>query len=135
MSFGFVNLAKGLLGRVPARETSSTASLVCLAVLCTLLMGAVLAFGAVELWASSVLEVSAILLLVGWTVCQGPSVWQRLRWNSLYPPMLVFGVLVSAQTALNMTVYRYATLLAGLQYAALSVLLLLAVQVTGDERS
>ena len=49
--------------------------------------------------------------------------------------MLVFGLLVCAQIALNMTVYRYATLLAGLQYVAFSVLLLLAVQITGDERS
>jgi O-antigen ligase len=118
-----------------AVDTSSTASFVCLAVLCALLIGAVLALGAVDTWATSVLEVSAVLLLGVWTACQGQSVGQRLKWNPLYPPMLVFGVLVCAQIALNFTVYRYATLLAGLEYVALCAILLLMVQVTGDERS
>src|ERR1700737_1025090 len=135
MTSGFITSAGGLPGRAAATETSSTASIVWLAVLCSLVMGAVLAFGAVDIWATSFLEVSAILLLCGWTACQGQSIGQRLRWNPLYPPMLVFGVLVCAQIALNFTVYRYATLLAGLEYVALCAILLLMVQVTGDERS
>src|ERR1700730_2759349 len=122
MTSGFVTSAGGLSGRARETDTASTASVVCLAVLCMLLMGAVLA-------------VSAVLLLGVWAACRGQSVAQRLKWNPLYPPMLAFGALVCAQIALNFTVYRYATLLAGLQYVAFSALLLLAVQVTGDERS
>ena len=134
MTSGFVASAEGLSGPAMATKTSST-SIICLAFLCSILMGAVLAFGAVEMWATSVLEVSAVLLLGGWAICQGQSIGQRLKWNPLYPPMLVFGVLVWTQIALNTTVYRYATLLTGLQYVAFAALMILAVQVTGDKGS
>jgi len=112
MSSGFVASAAGLSGPATATKTSS-ASIICLAFLCSLLMGAVLAFGAVEMWATSVLEISAVLLLGGWAICQGQSIGRRLKWNPLYPPILAFGVLVWIQIALNTTVYRYATLLTG----------------------
>src|SRR5438552_1221649 len=135
MTSGLVTPVEGVSGRARATDTSATASVVCLAVLCILLMGAVLAFGAVDTWATSVLEVSAVLLLGVWAACQGESVGQRLKWNPLYPQLLVFGALVCAQIALNLSVYRYATLLAGLQYVAFCALLFLAVQITGDERS
>ena len=135
MSSALVTSVGGIPGRATATDRSATALAVCLAGLCMLLMGAVLAFGAVDIWATSLLEVSAVLLLGLWAACQGQSVGQRLKWTPLYPPLLVFGALVCAQIALNLSVYRYATLLAGLQYVAFCALLLLAVQVTGDERS
>src|SRR5690349_19612351 len=132
MTSGFVASAAGLSGPATATKTSST-SIICLAVLSTLLMGAVLAFGAVDIWATSALEISAVLLLGGWAICQGQSIGQRLKRNPLYPPMLLFGVVVWTQITLNTTVYRYATLLTGLQYVAFAALMILAVQVTGDE--
>lgn len=135
MTSRLVTSLGGVSGRARTADRSAPASVVCLAVLCMLLMGAVLAFGAVDTWATSVLEVSAVLLLGVWATCQGQSVGQRLKWNPFYPPLLVFGALVCAQIALNLSVYRYATLLGGLQYVAFCALFLLAVQVTGDERS
>ena len=134
MTSGFVASGAELSSPATATKTSST-SIIHLAFLCLLLMGAVLAFGAVEMWATSVLEVCAVLLLGSWAICQGQSIGQRLKWNPLYPPVLVFGIVVWTQIALNTTVYRYATLLTGLQYVAFAALMILAVQVAGDERS
>jgi O-antigen ligase len=47
--------------------------------------------------------------------------------------MFAFGLLVCAQIAFHTTVYRHATLLAGLQYVAFAALLLLTVQLTGNQ--
>jgi O-antigen ligase len=114
---------------------SSTSSGACLAGLCALLMASVLAFGAVEIWATSVLEIGSVLLLGCWAICQIQAPELRVKWSPLYLPMLAFGLLVCVQIATNTTVYRYATLLVGLQYVAFSALLFLALQVVGDERS
>jgi len=134
MASRFVTSAGGVSDR-PTAKLSSAASVASLAVLCALLMGAVLAFGAVDVWATSVLEICAVLLLFAWAACQGRSIGQRLKWSPLFPPMFVLGVLVCAQIVFNLTASRYATLLTGLQYVAFAALLILALQVTGDERS
>jgi len=103
--------------------------------LCALLMFAVLTFGAVETWSTSILEIGAALLFVGMIVHRVCISGAHLRWNPLYPPMLGFAGVLAAQLALNLTAYRYVTLVVCLQYLAYGMLLVTANQVVADERS
>ena len=118
-----------------ARDTESAIPIIYLAVLCVLLMAAVLTFGAVDLWATSILEASAVLLLVGWIAFGKRFALEHVKWSPLYPPMLIFSAVVCAQIVFNLSVYRYATLLAALQCVAYFALFIVTLQVTGDERS
>jgi len=103
--------------------------------LCLLLMFGVLAFGAVEIWATSILEISAAVLcamIVADRVCfRG----MPLQWNPLFPPMLGFAAVLSIQLVFNLTAYRYVTLLACMQYIAYGALLFSVTQLELDERS
>jgi len=103
--------------------------------LCGLLMFGVLAFGAVEVWSTSILELGAALLftvMVAHRLCiSGVPVKQ----NSLYLPMLGFASIAALQLALNLTAYRYETLLVCLQYSAYGMLFFVAAQIADDERS
>jgi O-antigen ligase len=103
--------------------------------LCALLMFAVLTFGAVETWSASILEIGAGLLFVGMIVHRVCICGDLLRWNPLYPPILGFASVLAAQLALNLTAYRYVTLVVCLQYLAYGMLLVTANQVLADERS
>jgi O-antigen ligase len=116
-------------------DTSTQLSLTCLASLCLLLMGAVLAFGAQDIWAVSILEMGSVLLLSGWGASHIRADNPRVKWNPLYPPVLAFAFIVSIQIALNLTVYRYETIVMALRYTAFAALILLVVQITGDDRS
>ncbi len=103
--------------------------------LCALLMVAVLPFGAVETWSSSILEICAALLftvMIVHTVCISGA---RVRWNPLYPPMLGFAAVAAIQLTLNVTAYRYETLVVCLQYSAYAMLLFTSTQIAGNERS
>jgi len=103
--------------------------------LCAILMFGVLAFGAVETWANSILEISAVLLFTIMAVhkicISGPA----LRWSPLFPPMLGFAAVAAAQVMLNLTAYRYATLLVLLQLCSYGALLFVATQIAVDARS
>jgi O-antigen ligase len=122
-------------GRSEAFPVSSAASVVCLSLLCVLLVFGVLAFGAVENWSTSILEIGSALLLTLWMLTQVQSAAVQVKWSPLYLPMFTFGLLIAFQITFNLTAYRYATLLAGLQYLAFCALLFVAMQITGDERS
>jgi O-antigen ligase len=100
--------------------------------LCGTLMFAVLAFGAVETWSTSILEISSALLFTGFVV---DHIFHsgRLRWNPLYPPILGFAAVMITQLAFNVTAYRYATLLIFMQYVAYGMLFFVATQITIDE--
>lgn len=135
MTSGFTGSVEESPARRQNQDRSSTLALTCIATVCTLLMGSVLAFGAEDIWAVSVLELGSILLLGVWTIVQSTSDVFAVRWNPLYFPALVFGFVVAVQIAFNLTVYRYETVLMGLRYTAFAALVFLVVQVTGDERS
>ena len=103
--------------------------------LCALLMFAVLTFGAIETWSTSILEIGAALLFAGMIVHRVCISGAHLRWNPLYPPMLAFAVVLAAQLSLNLTAYRYVTLVVCVQYLAYGMLLVTANQVIAEERS
>jgi O-antigen ligase len=94
----------------------------------TLLFFAVLSFGAVEPWSVSLIEIGLALLFLAWTVRQLVSGEIKIQSSPLYAPAALFGVAIVFQLGLNLTSYRYLTLIAGFQYLAYGMLLFLTVQ-------
>jgi len=103
--------------------------------LCTVLMFGVLAFGAVETWSTSILEICAALLFTVMVVHELCISGTRVRWNPLYPPMLGFSAIAAIQLILNLTAYRYETLVVSIEYLAYGMLLFTTAQIMSDERS
>jgi O-antigen ligase len=99
-----------------------------------LLIFSVLAFGAVETWATSVLELGAALLFLLWAAGHTFSGKLPFRWMPLYGPVTLFGVLVSVQIVFNLSAYRYVTFISALQYVAYGLLLFIAGQSCGDKK-
>ncbi|MGA9040136.1 MAG: O-antigen ligase family protein [Terriglobales bacterium] len=93
-----------------------------------LLMFGPLAFGAVEPWATFILEAGAALLFVLWVVRQTFTSELQISFSPLFAPMLAFAVLVLLQMAMKLTAYRYATFSHTLLYGAYGLLCFLAVQ-------
>ncbi len=116
-------------------QSVNRSNLAYLIALCAVLMFAVLAFGAVETWASSILEICAALLFTALVVHKLCIAGAQLRWNPLYPPMLGFAAVAAIQLGLNLTAYRYETLVFCTQYLAYGMLLFAATQIAGDENS
>jgi O-antigen ligase len=110
-------------------------SLAYLGVLSALLIFGVLAFGAVETWATSILQIGSALLFAVIIVHKICFSGVQARWNPLYPPMAGFAVVAAIQLILNLTAYRYETLLVCLQYVAYGMLVFAITQIEGDERS
>src|ERR1700682_991385 len=82
----------------PVDHPYALAYLICL---CAVLMFGVLAFGAVETWSASILEICAVLLFTVVVVHRVCISGAGLRWNPLYPPMLGFAAVVATQLILN----------------------------------
>jgi O-antigen ligase len=93
-----------------------------------LLFFAVLSFGAVELWSISLLEIGSALLFLAWAAGQLVCGKIRIQSSPLYAPVTLFSVVVILQLGLNLTAYRYATLIASVEYLAYGMLLFLAIQ-------
>src|SRR5216684_4680732 len=117
------------------RQLDHSSSLTYLIALCTLLIFAVLAFGAVATWATSILEIGSALLFAAMVVQQIGFSGVQVRWNPLYPPMAGFAAVAAIQLILNLTAYRYETLLVCLQYVAYGMLVFATTQIAGGERS
>jgi O-antigen ligase len=114
---------------LPARS-----SLPVLVGICALLFLAVLSFGAVEEWAITTLEIGSAFLFLVWAARQVISGELKLQSSPLYAPALLFGAVIVAQWAFNLTSYRYVTLIAGRQYLAYGILLFLTIQSLDRER-
>src|SRR6267154_1129375 len=109
------------------RSTDKVNSIVLYGV-CGLLMFGPLAFGAVEPWSIFILEAGSASLLLFWI---GTQVWQgkvNIRWNPLFLPMGVFGLLVLSQLAFHLTAYSHDTVSLFLRYIAYAILCFLACQ-------
>ena len=101
-----------------SRLVDDPSSVLYLAALCMLLIFGVLAFGAVETWATSILEIGSTLLFAAIVVHRIGFSGVQVRWNPLYPPMAGFAAVAAIQLTLNLTAYRYETLLVCLQYVS-----------------
>jgi len=87
-----------------------------------------LAFGVVEPWSISIIEVGAAMLFALWGVRQVISGEFEIRSNPLFGPMLLFGALILWQLVSGRTAYRAATFSAALLYCTYGLLAFLAVQ-------
>jgi len=101
--------------------------------LCTLLIYAILAFGAVEEWSTFGLEAGGAALFLVWVGKQLVSGQVNLSKNPLYLPAVLFFGLVLAQIALRISAYSYVTQYEALQYVSFGIVLLIAVECVREE--
>lgn len=97
--------------------------------LCFLIAFSVLAFGGVEVWAESVIEIGAAMLLIAWAataVRQGDA---RIEWNPLNWPLLALVGIGLLQLIFRTSSYAYFTRTEVLKFAAYAVVFFLATQV------
>jgi O-antigen ligase len=89
----------------------------------------VLAFGAVEVWSESILEIGASLLFVGWAALVFVDDRVKIHWNPLNWPLLgLFGIGL-AQLLLRATPYPFLTRVELLKLAAYLLIFFLSTQV------
>ena len=86
--------------------------------ICGVLLFGPLAFGAVEPWAVFVLQSSAALLFLLWATQAVVNGNLQIAGNSLFLPMLGFGVLAFLQLGLRLTANRGATSSGSLLYCS-----------------
>ena len=78
----------------------------------------VLAFGSVEVWSESLLEIGASLLFVGWAAIVFLDPGVKIDWNPLNWPLVGFLVIGLIQLALRVTPYPFLTQVELLKLAA-----------------
>lgn len=101
--------------------------------LCSILIFAILAFGAVEEWSTFIFEAGAAVLFLVWAGKQVVSRQVTLSQNPLYLPALVFFVLLLAQIVLHTSAYGYVTKYGALQYFSYGIGLLIAAECIREE--
>jgi O-antigen ligase len=101
--------------------------------LCSILIFAILAFGAVEEWSMFVFEAGAAVLFLVWAGKQFVSRHLKLSRNPLYPPALIFFVLILVQVAVRTSAYGYVTKYGMLQYFSYGIVLLIAAECALEE--
>lgn len=101
--------------------------------LCALLIFAVLAFGAVDEWATFAFEAGAAVLFFVWAAKQLVSKRIQLSKNPLYLPALLFFGLILAQVVLHRSAYGYITQYGVLQYISYGIALLIGAECVREE--
>lgn len=96
--------------------------------LCLLLAFSVLAFGAVEVWSESVLEIGAALLFLGWAFLAYRSSDAKIRWSPLNWPFLGFIGIGLLQLLFRWTPYAFLTRTELLKWSAYFLIFFLAAQ-------
>lgn len=96
--------------------------------LCAIFVFAVFAFGGVQVWANSVIEIAAAVLLIGWACLAFRQPKMKIEWNALMWPLLALIALGIVQLAARSTVYPYFTRVELLRIAAYTAIFFLAVQ-------
>jgi O-antigen ligase len=94
----------------------------------------VLAFGAVEIWSGSILEIGASLLFMGWAVLVLVDDCIKIYWSPLNWPLVgLFGIGL-AQLLLRATPYPFLTRVELLKLAAYLLIFFLSTQVFRERR-
>ena len=96
--------------------------------LCAVFVFSVLAFGAVQIWAISVVEIAAGLLLVAWAWIAFRQRELKIEWNPLLWPLLGLIAVGVVQLVFRSTVYPYFTWVEVLRFAAYAIIFFLAAQ-------
>jgi len=110
----------------PAPATKGAAALL-YGIFGLLLFGPV-AFGAVEAWSMFLMEAGSAALLVWWIVTRVTEGGVTIRWNPLFLPMAIFGLLIVSQLVFNRSAYPHDTIAKGFLYVTYAVLCFLAAQ-------
>ena len=103
--------------------------------LCSLLVFAVLAFGAVDEWSTFAFEAGAAILFLVWAGKQLVSRQVTLSKNPLYLPAFLFFGLILAQVALRRSAYGYVTEYEALQYISYGMVLLIGAECVKEEEA
>jgi O-antigen ligase len=93
-----------------------------------LLLFGPLAFGAVEPWSIFLMEVGSAVLFFLWVGKQALEGEMKIRWNPLFLPMGVFGLLIISQLVFRLSAYPHDTASLALQYSYYGLLCFLAAQ-------
>ena len=94
----------------------------------------VLAFGAVEIWSGSVVEIGASLLFIGWAVLVFVDDRIKIYWSPLNGPLLLLFGIGLAQLFLRATPYPFLTRLELLKLAAYLLIFFLSTQAFRQRR-
>lgn len=94
----------------------------------------VMAFGAVEVWSESILEICAGLLFVGWAVMVFLDDRVKIHWMPLNWPLLGLFAIGLAQFVLRATAYPFLTRVELLKLAAYLLIFFLSTQVFRERR-
>jgi O-antigen ligase len=93
-----------------------------------LLLFGPLAFGSVEPWSIFLMEAGSAALFLLWIGKQVLEGQIRIRWNPLFLPMAVFGLLIISQLVFRVTAYPHDTVSLALLYCCYGLLCFLAGQ-------
>ena len=96
--------------------------------ICVLVTFAVLAFGAVETWSQSVLQIGVALLFVFWGFLMATGRGEELRWTPVFWPLLGLELLALLQLFIPLSLYPYLTKLELLRFTSYLILLFLLAQ-------
>lgn len=110
------------------RERSAQVETVLLYGIFGLLLFGPVAFGAVEPWSIFMVEACATALFLLWIGKQILDGAIKVRWNPLFLPMGMFGLLIVSQLVFRVTAYAHDTVSIALQYVAYGLLCFLAGQ-------
>lgn len=110
------------------RERAAQAGTALLYGIFGLLLFGPVAFGAVEPWSIFVMETGSAALFLLWIVEQVLEGEIKIRWNPLFFPMGVFGLLILSQLVFRFSAYPHDTVSLALLYVSYAVLCFLAAQ-------
>jgi O-antigen ligase len=96
--------------------------------ICVLVAFAVLAFGAVEAWSQSFLEIGAALLFAFWGFLFATNRAEEIRWTPVFWPLLGLELLALLQFVIPLSVYPFLTKLELLRFSSYVILLFLLAQ-------
>jgi len=96
--------------------------------LCVLIVFGVLAFGSVEVWAQSSIEIGAASLLAAWAVILYLDPALKVQWNPLCGPIIGMLAIGIAQLVFRATAYPFLTRLELLRLTAYFIIFFLAAQ-------
>lgn len=96
--------------------------------ICILTAFAVLAFGTVEVWSETILEIGAAWLLLWWISLIAVRREKEIHWPAIAWPILAFVVLSALQLVLGGTAYSFLTRVALMKFLACAIVFFLAVQ-------
>ncbi len=96
--------------------------------ICVLITFAILAFGAVEAWSQSVIQIGAALLFAWWGFLFTTGRAEEIRWTPVFWPLLGLELLALLQFLIPLSVYPYLTKLELLRFSSYVILIFLFAQ-------